>query len=372
MSEARALSDGGAGHAQAEGRSLARRFRRHADSLVRSGRSPLYVRMMRAAADDLEAGGVVAELFAGVSAPPGSVPQLRLLAALHRLALADEAPELARFYPSAGGDLPVDGVWPVALATIAGHFDWLRARVSRTVQTNEPGRSAVLFAALLWLTDRCRRPIRLLELGASAGLNLLADRYCYISDGRELGEPSSPVQFVEPWSPPPAIDLAHAARALTISARHGCDIAPLDPGSPEGRLTLLSYIWPDELDRMDRMRAALQIASRQPRMVTARPAADWLPDALARGREEELTVIWHSLFRQYLAPEEWNALETAFRVGAEAGPHRPIVWLSMEPSSDHLASVALTARTAPGAPAHLLARCGDHGPPVRWERKRRS
>jgi hypothetical protein len=347
--------------------SLARRFRRHADSLVRNGRSPLYARMMHAGADDLEAGGVVAELFAGVPVPRGSLPQLRLLAALHRLALADEAPELASFYPSAGGGLPGEHVWPAALATIAEHFDWIKARLWRTVQTNEPGRSAVLFAALLWLTERYGRPIRLLELGASAGLNLLTDRYCYVDGERELGRPSSPLRFVRPWDPPPAIDLAKAASALTISARQGCDVAPLDASSPDARLTLLSYVWPDELERIDRVKAALQIAAGQPSMVTARAAADWLPDALAQRRNQELAVVWHSLFRQYLAPGEWDVLQDAFGQAAGAGPNRHIVWLSMEPSGERVAGVELTARTTPDAPARLLARCDDHGPPVRWQ-----
>lgn len=73
------LPYGGAGDTQAGSLQLSARFRRHADSLVRSGRSPLYIRLMRAAADDIDAGGLVARLFAGISTPPGSVPQLRLM-----------------------------------------------------------------------------------------------------------------------------------------------------------------------------------------------------------------------------------------------------------------------------------------------------
>ena len=189
---------------------------------------------MRAAADDIDAGGVVARLFAGISTPPGSVPQLRLMGALHYLVLAGHAPALAAFYPSAGGDRPADGVWPVAEAVMEEQFDQVRARLHRTVQTNEPGRSAVLFAGLLWLTDRHRRPIRLLEVGASAGLNLLVDRYSYAVDGRELGDPDSPLRFVDPWMPPPPIDLQATASALRIVARAGCDLSPLDPTRARG------------------------------------------------------------------------------------------------------------------------------------------
>ena len=231
---------------------LPARFRRHADMLVRSNRSPLCIALMRAAADDIDRGGPVARLFAGIPAPPGSVPQLRLVGALHYLVLSGRAPDLAAYYPSVGGKEPVSGVWPAAQATIDERFDEIRARLHRTVQTNEPGRSAVLFAGLLWLSDRYRRPIRLLEVGASAGLNLLADRYSYVVDGHELGDPASPLRFIDPWVPPPPIDLAAAAAKLRIVARAGCDLAPLDPTRPDDQLTLLSYIWADELDRVSR------------------------------------------------------------------------------------------------------------------------
>jgi hypothetical protein len=355
------LPYGGAGDSRAGSRSLADRFRRHAASLVSSGRSPLYVRLMGAAADDIDRDGQVARLFAGIPTPPGSVPQLRLMGALHYLVLSGQAPELAAFYPSAGGEEPIDGVWSVTQATIDEHFDQLRSRLHRTVQTNEPGRSAVLFGGLLWLTDRHRRPIRLLEVGASAGLNLLADRYAYVVGGRELGDPASPLRFEEPWAPPPAIDLKAAAAKLEITARGGCDPTPLDPTRPDDQITLLSYIWPDELHRIDRMRAALSVAARDPALVTASPGSEWLPEALATGGDAELTVVWHSVMRQYVESAEWEAIELAL-------DGRPgVVRLSMEPAFDEHARMQLTVHDPAGAPARRLAVCDDHGLPIRWE-----
>jgi hypothetical protein len=352
---------GGGGDAQAASLQLSARFRRHADALVRWQRSPLYIRLMGAAADDIDTGGVVARLFAGISTPPGSVPQLRLMGALHYLVLAGHAPALAAFYPSAGGNRAADGVWPVAKAVMDEQFDHVRARLHRTVQTNEPGRSAVLFAGLLWLTDRHRRPIRLLEVGASAGLNLLVDRYSYAVDGRELGDPDSPLRFVDPWMPPPPIDLPGAASALRIVARAGCDLSPLDPTRAEDQLTLLSYIWPDELHRIDRMRAALSVAERNPVAVAARRASEWLPEVLADGRGDELTVVWHSVMRQYVEPDEWAAIERAL------SRHPGAVRLSMEPSRDRPAPMQLTVHDPVGTPAIALAACDDHGLPIRWE-----
>jgi hypothetical protein len=355
---------GGAGDTQAGRLELSARFRRHADALVRSERSPLYIRLMRAAADDIDAGGVVARLFAGISAPPGSVPQLRLMGALHYLVLSGQAPTLAAFYPSAGGHRSLDRVWPVAEAVMGQRFDQVRERLKRTVQTNEPGRSAVLFAGLLWLSDRHRRPIRLLEVGASAGLNLLADRYSYAVDGRELGDPDSPLRFVDPWIPPPPIDLEAAAAALRLTARAGCDLAPLDPTRPDDQLTLLSYIWPDELHRMDRMRAALSVAERDPIAIAARKGSEWLPDALATAGDSdgdgELIVVWHSVMRQYVEPAEWAAIERAL------DEHPNVVRLSMEPARSQEARMQLTVHDPVGAPEIRLAGCDDHGLPIRW------
>lgn len=358
---------GGGGDDRAGGLSLADRFRRHADSLVRSGRSPLYVRLMRAAAEDIDSGGLVAQLFSGISSPPGSVPQLRLMAALHYLVLAGEAPELAAFYPSAGGDRPGEGVWPVAEKVIGEHFHRIRARLHRTVQTNEPGRAAVLFAGLLWLTDRYRRPIRLLELGASAGLNLLVDRYAYLVGDRLLGDRRSPLRFVDPWVPPPPIDLGATAASLDIAARAGCDLAPLDPGREEDRLALLSYIWPDEPHRIERMRAALEVARGAPIAIAARRAAEWLPEALRDGSEDEVTVVWHSVLRQYVDPAEWETIERTLRAVADGDSGRRLVRLSMEPARDRAARMQLTVHDPAGAPAARLAMCDDHGLPIYWE-----
>ncbi len=329
--------------------------------LASSGRSPLYIELMRAAAEDIERGGPVAQLFEGIPTPPGSVPQLRLTAALHYLVLSGRAPALAAFYPSAGGDRPASEVWPAALATIAERFDEVKERLHRTVQTNEPGRSAVLFAGLLWLTRRHRRPIRLLEVGASAGLNLLADRYSYVTGDLELGDPASPLRFVDPWVPPPPVDLARAAAELRIVARAGCDLAPLNPSRPADRLTLLSYIWPDELHRIDRMRAALSVAAHDPVPVAAASGSQWLPGALAAARDDELVVFWHSVMRQYVGPEEWSAI-------VDALDGRPgVVHLSMEPALDTTARMQLTVRDPAGTPELRLAVCDDHGLPIRWD-----
>ncbi|MFZ0043478.1 MAG: DUF2332 domain-containing protein, partial [Solirubrobacteraceae bacterium] len=267
-------------------------LRGHSRWLQSRGRSPLYARLMAEAADDMEAGGVVARLFDGIDVPAGSMPQLRLMAALHELVLCGRDAELAEFFPSAGGDRGPDGVWPVAHLALERDFHWIRERLGRPVQTNEPGRAAVLLAVLVWLTARHGLPIRLLEIGASAGLNLGFDSYRYEIDGVVLGDPRSAVAFHEPWAPGPDLgtDLSRISTTLKVSERAGCDPSPRDPGDPGDRLRLLSYIWPDELERFRRLEAALDIAAREPQPVAAGRAGDWLPGQLVGARQGELTL----------------------------------------------------------------------------------
>jgi hypothetical protein len=346
---------------------LPTRFRRHAEVMARHGRSPLSVALMRGAADDLERGGVVAVLYRGVPLPAGQAPALRLLAALHRLVLAGQAPDLAAYYPSVGGNLPPDGVWAVAEMTLRINVEDLRVVLRRGVQTNEPGRSAVLFGILLWIADRYRRPIRMLEIGSSAGLNLLAENFAYRSNGILLGDPDSPVVLEGPWVGTPVPDPVEAQTHLTVVDRRGCDVSPIDATSRNGQLALMSYIWPDEPKRLARMRAALGVAERFPPVVDAEPAGTWIPRVLSEPQNATVQLVWQSVFAQYLTSEDREQLTaTMHDAGARATDDVPLVWARMEPSTDPLEGFRVTVTCWPGGEETPLARSGDHGPPVRW------
>jgi hypothetical protein len=343
-------------------------FRARAAELERAGRSRLYVELMRGAADDFDAGGIVATLLDGDPATPGSVPELRLLAALHHLVLRGGAGELARYFPSAGGDGPPDDAWPVARRTLAEHEAFIRERVGRTVQTNEPGRCVALYGGLLWLAERHRLPIRLLEIGASAGLNLNADRFSYVVDGTPLGEPSSPLSFAEPWDGAPVVDLVAAAARLHVAERGGCDRSPIDPTSDEGRLTLQSYIWPDEPERLARVAQAARVATEHPVTIDRGDAAAWLVARLADAKPDMLTVVWQSVVNQYLHDGERAAIRAAFTSAGAA----PMAWLTLEPPTtpNDSGSFELRCRERPesngDSEAMLIAHAGYHGPPVVW------
>jgi len=339
--------------------------------------SPLTAALLSGAADELGAPGPVRDLLAPLAGdPPGSVPALRFAGALHRLVLERQAPALALHYPSVGGTAGVEGAWAAAREVVRDE-PRLHELVRRPVQTNEVGRSAALYGGLLHVVARTGLPVRLLEVGASAGLNLRVDAFAYEVGDRVLGDPASPVRLRQPWqgTPPPQAD-------LVVAQRSGCDPEPLDPGSTADRLTLTSYVWADQVERLERLRGALRVAEQVPASVEALPASAFLARELATPVPGVVTVVWHSVVWQYLDPQDREALrELLADAGARATREAPLALLSHEPervgSSGFRFSVALSSwpgaqvsgAQVSGAQVEVLAEAQGHGPPVVWGRR---
>jgi hypothetical protein len=156
---------------------------------------------------------------------------------------------------------------------------------------------------------------------------------------------------------------------VQIVEREGYDIAPVDATTPEGEVTLLSYVWPDMTPRFDRLRGAIEIARRVPAPVRRRAAADAV--AGLRLTEGTVTVLWHSVVWQYLSAGEQAAVSAGINaLAAQADARSPFAHLTFEPqrrTPDDAVAFLLRARTWPGGADHLLAECGPHGPPVIWE-----
>ncbi|MCP9490861.1 MAG: DUF2332 family protein [Solirubrobacteraceae bacterium MAG38_C4-C5] len=261
------------------------------------------------------------------------------------------------------GEAVITAVMGASLGVAIG----VRRLVMRTVQTNEPGRSVALYGALLWLAEQHRLPGRLLEIGASAGLNLQVDRYRYLVRGRPLGDPESPLSFAEPWDGGPVRDPWSVQGTLAIAERRGCDCAPLDVTTVEGATTVLSYIWPDEPERLVQVKKAIELARRRPICVEAAAAARWTKERLAERHTDGLTVVWQSVVYQYLGDAERRDLDLSMEeAGAEASQQHPLAWVTLEPTGDHLSGFELSCRAWPPDATVVLASSGDHGPPVRW------
>jgi hypothetical protein len=323
--------------------------------------SPLYGRILDGVVADLDAGGVSADLLRGRGDDPfGSALPLRFLGGVHRIVLDGRAPELAAFYPSVGGTDTGDPV-PAFLLTLRRHRDEIDRRIDDGVQTNEVGRSAVLVGGYAVVAERTMLPLRVLEVGSSAGLNLRWDHYAYaLDDGTVLGDPSSPVRFEGVWDgPPPPLP-----RSFDVAERRGCDRNPIDPTTADGRLSLLSFVWPDQPARIARLEAAIEVARRVPATIDAADAPEWVAAQLAEPTPGLATVVTHSIVFQYLSPEARRRFRsTVDAAGARATGAAPLAWLRMEPAGDR-AELRLTAW--PDGEERVLATAGYHGLPVWW------
>lgn len=341
---------------------LARRLRTQGRACELLG-SPLYAAVVEQAAGDVESGGPVWLALQGHEGDPGpSALALRLLGGLHRLALEGRAPSLAAHYPSCGGDGDPTGAWRAMRGVIEDHLAEVRTLVDQGVQTNEVGRSAALLGGFLEVARRTGLPLRILEIGASAGLNLRWDHFRYQDGSSGWGPPRSTLVlrgcFAGPHRPPFGVPAA-------VAVRRGCDRAPIDPTRRSGQLMLLCYVWPDQIERIERLRAAFEVAAAVPVDVDGADAGTWLAAELAgAGQGGVATVVFHSVFMQYLSQEgRESVLNTLRQAGTAASERSPLAWLRMEPAKPDF-EVRLTVW--PEGADRLLATAGAHGQEVRW------
>jgi hypothetical protein len=338
---------------------LIRQFRSQADWCARLG-SSLYEGLLLKTADDVEREGptwaVISELE---GSPSSSAPALRFMGAVHRAVLEGRAPSLAAFYPSAGGSDGGDA-WPAFVATVEAHRDELIASLSRPVQTNEVGRATALVCGFLVAARDTGLPLRVLEAGASAGLNLRWDHFLYEARGQKWGPEDSPVRLCDFNSENP---LPFDVSASVIE-RAGCDINPLDVTTEDGRITLLSYVWADQVHRIRLLKGAMEIAARVPVTVEKAGAAAWIEERLHDLPEGVATVVYHSIFFQYLPDDEAAAFVEAIEsAGRRASETAPLAWLRFEPGADQAET---RLKMWPGGHDRSIATSSFHGAAVRF------
>ena len=340
---------------------IASAFRYQAEGCRESG-SALYAELLSAAALDVERGGVMAHLVQGWRGHPVlDALGLRLLGGVHRMVLAGSAPRIARYYPSAGGVVDTAAIWPEFTALAEERFDALRGALNERVQTNEVARAAALLPGFLRIAARTGLRLRLLELGSSAGLLQLADRYGYDLGPHRWGSNGSGVRIRTEWSGPPP-DLG---AKLEVASRAGCDPNPLDVNDPDVALRLQSFVWPEQLERLALLRAAMDyVRSARPR-IERTGAARFLTDELAHPVSGVATVVFQSVVWWYI-PEAERAeiVRLVDEAGTRATEEAPLAWLRLEGATTREAELRLSLW--PGGADVLLATAHYHGRWVKW------
>jgi hypothetical protein len=201
-------------------------------------------------------------------------------------------------------------------AFVVGDQDDLRDLMSvRSTQTNEPGRCAVLLPLLAALTQ----PIALLEVGASAGLCLLPDRYGYEYGGHRIGPADSPVTF--PCEPRGSVPVPKAVPE--VAWRLGVDLHPLDVTDPDTGRWLTALVWAGDEEREDRLRAAIDVASMNPPSVVSGDLLTETTRLAASAPSDATLVVFHSAVMPYLSPEDRTR-------SIEIVSQLPAVWISFE------------------------------------------
>ena len=338
-------------------------FFRTQAAVARSNGSPIYGELLARMADDLLADGPTARVVADFIGHPAldNLP-LRLLGAAHAEVLAGRAPELAGYYPSAGGRFEPEGAWRALRTLLDTRADVLRPRLAEPLQTNEVRRCCALLGGFLEVAARHGLPLRALEIGSSAGLNLRFDRYAYALGPHAYGSPDALLRLDCEWTgPPPALDAP-----LRVVERAGCDLRPIDPGDAQQRLRLASFVWPDQLERLERLRLALRAAAGVPVPLERQRAADFLAKALARPAGGRATVVFQSVVWWYLSEAERQEVTALVEeAGARADRAAPLAWLRMEGASAE--GTELRLRSWPSGEDCLLGRAHWHGAWVTWE-----
>ena len=278
---------------------------------------------------------------------------LRLFGGVHYL-------ELAGIEPYA-----LSGEWSDFRSALEARQEFLARFVrEQGVQTNEVQRCFALLPAFLTLAkEHGAERLDFVELGPSAGLNLLWDRYAYAYRAGRWGLSELLLQGVE-YVPVPHEVLA---RRPEVRRRVGIDLNPVDVTNEHGARLLHAFIWPGRVERAQRLKAAISILRREPPTLVRGDYVELLPAVLAERDEEALTIVFQIASTGYIGRERRAELRALLeRAGAEG----PLGWVSTraveELEEDRTDSYELEVGLWPGGKRRLLMRCDFHGNWIRW------
>jgi hypothetical protein len=280
---------------------------------------------------------------------------LRLIGGLHALHRRG-VPELAPVFTGEVTD--PDKVAAILHQMFVAHDAELLPWLDGPPQTNEAGRSAGLMTGILHLAQRYGPEFEVLEIGSSAGLNLLVGRYRFDLGGVRVGPADSPVEIKPEWRGPPPPE----APVAIVSAR-GVDIQPLDLSTSRDAERLQAYCWVENVERQARLEKTIAMVRVEGVDLVRGDAADWVEARLAEPQAEGVTrVLMHSVVWQYLPDATQHRIADAMlAAGERATPDRPLGWVMMEPNRD-LHRHEVRVRGWPGdTPMQLVALTHAHG-----------
>ena len=333
-------------------------LRRFADQACR-GESPLYEHLCSQTADDQRLLGIV------LAAPAGQPMPNLFLGAIHYLLLAGAEHELAAFYPSCvAAPKPHQHAFPAFREFCLAHEAAIRDLVAhRRVQTNEVCRCAYLLPAFMHVARTTGdRPLVLIDIGTSGGLNLIWDRYAYdFGPGKFWGNPAAPVRITTELR-------GHLVPRLTdqppvVAHRIGVDLHIPDLTSTTEALWLKALIWPDQPERMQRLTAAIPEWRRSPPDLLGGNALDVLPDLIRTASRAATVCIVHCHTLNQFSVEQREAFHNLL---AAAGRDRPVVELSAEWIGTATPELWLLDWTGGVAQDEHLANVDQHGRWIQW------
>jgi hypothetical protein len=260
------------------------------------------------------------------SAPPAQQRPTLLFAAVHELVVHERQHPLAAYYASVTSKVARDDPLPAFRSFCSAYRQRIFGRMTGGgTQTNDVRRSAALVIGLHHLQDRVSKPLVLVELGASAGLLLLFDRYRIKIGGRILGSEASLLDV--------SVDADESAETLApprmprVADRVGVDLAPVDLGDADQVRWLEAFVWPEAHGDRVRLKAATAIAQRDPPRVLQGDAVTILPTLLDSISETFIPVVFHSTLFTYLdAGQRQSVVHCMEAVGSQ----RDLCWLPLE------------------------------------------
>ncbi len=286
---------------------------------------------------------------------------LRIAGGFHDLFRRGVEPDLGKIYRGEiTGTSAVEGI---ISEVVARHDEALLPWFDSPPQTNEAGRSSNFVAALHWLASRVTPNFELNEIGSSAGMNLLIDRYRYDLGGVVSGPADSPVIIKPEWNgPPPQADL------FSIHSVRGCDIQPIDVRDNVAANRLMAYIWPEMPERFERMKVGIEMIRELPVNLIQADAADFVEAQLTKPQAAGTTrVLMHSIVWQYLPDATQHRIQAAMATAGEAATtEKPLAWISLETNRATFRHELKVSYWPGGSEPALLGEAHAHGIWVNW------